>query len=42
MAFSPLTSLQTEVERVGAMTEFLFLGSKVTADGDGSLETRRR
>ena len=42
MAFSPITSGQTEGEKVKAMTDFLFLGSKITVDGDCSHEMRRR
>ena len=42
MASSPITSWQIEGENVEAMTEFLFMGSKITADGDCSLEIRRR
>ena len=34
MAFSPITSWQIEGENVEAVTDFLFLGSKSTADGD--------
>ena len=34
MASSPITSWQIEGGRVEAVTDFLFLGSKVTADGD--------
>ena len=42
MASSPVTSWQTEGEKVGAVTDFLFLGSKITADGDCSHEIRRQ
>ena len=34
MASSPITSRQIEGEKVEAVTDFLFLGSKITADGD--------
>ena len=34
MAFSPITSWQTDGEKVEAVTDFLFLGSKITADSD--------
>ena len=34
----PITSWQTEVGRMEAMTDFIFLGSQVTADGDSSHE----
>ena len=37
-----ITSWQTEGEKVEAVTYFLFLGSKITADGDCSHEIRRR
>ena len=42
MASCPITSWQTERERVEAVTDFLFLGSQITADGDCSHELRRR
>ena len=42
MASGPITAWQTEGEKVEVMTDFLFLGSKVTADGDRSHEIRRR
>ena len=42
MASSPITSWQTEGEKVEAVTNFLFLGSKTTVDGDCSREIRRR
>ena len=39
---SPITSWQTEGEKVEAVTDFLFLGSKIAADGgDCSHEVRR-
>ena len=38
----PITSWQTEGEKVEAMTDFLFLSSKVTVDDDCSHEIRRR
>ena len=34
MASSPLTSCQVEVETVATVADFIFLGSKITADGD--------
>ena len=34
MASSPITSWQTEEEKVEAVTDFIFLGSKITADSD--------
>ena len=42
MASGPITSWQREREKVEAVTDFLFLGSKITADGDCSHEIRRR
>ena len=42
MASGPITSWQIEGGKVEAVTDFLFLGSKITADGDGSHETKRR
>ena len=42
MASCPITSWQIKGERVEAVTDFLFLSSKITADGDCSLEIRRR
>ena len=41
IAFSPITSWQIEEKKVEAMTYFLFLGSKITADGDCSHEIKR-
>ena len=41
MASSPITSWQTEGGKVEAVTDFIFLGSKITVDGDGSLEIKR-
>ena len=40
MASNPITSRQIEEEKVEAVTDFLFLGSKITADGDCSCEIR--
>ena len=42
MASSPITSWQIEGAKVEAVTDFLFLGSKVTVDGDCSHEIRRQ
>ena len=42
MAFDFITSWQIEGEKVEVVTDFLFLGSKVTADGDCSHEIRRQ
>ena len=41
MASGPITSWQIEEGKVEAVTGFLFLGSKITADGDCSHEIRR-
>ena len=41
MASSPVTSWQTEGEKAELVTDFLFLGSKIMADGDCSHEIRR-
>ena len=42
MASCPITSWQIKVEKVEAVTDFLFLGSQTTADGDCSYEIKRR
>ena len=42
MASSPITSRQIEEGNVEAVTDFIFLGSKITADGDCSYEIKRR
>ena len=42
MASGHITSWQIEGEKVKAVTDFLFLGSKITADDDCSHEIRRR
>ena len=42
MASGPITSWQTEGEKVEAVTDFLFLGSEITVDGDCSHEIRIR
>ena len=41
MAFSPITSWQIDEETMETVTEFIFLGSKITADGDCSHEIKR-
>ena len=41
MASSLITSWQIEGENLEVVTDFLFLGSKITADGDYSYEIRR-
>ena len=40
MASGPITSWQLEGEKVEAVTDFLFLGSKITADGNRSHEIK--
>ena len=42
MASGPITAWQTEGEKMEVVTDFLFLGSRITVDGDCSHETRRR
>ena len=42
MASGPITSQQTEGGKVEVVTNFLFLGSKITVDGDCSPEIKRR
>ena len=42
MASGPITSWQIEGEKVEAVTDFFFLGSKIIVDGDCSHEIRRR
>ena len=42
MASSPITSWQIDGETVETMANFIFLGSKITADGDCSHEIKRR
>ena len=41
MASSPITSWQIDGEKMGTVTDFIFLGSKITADGDCSHEIKR-
>ena len=41
MASSPITSLQIDGETVETVADFIFLGSKITADGDYSHEIKR-
>ena len=41
MASSPITSWQIDGERVETVADFIFLGSKITADGDCSHEIKR-
>ena len=42
MASSPITSWQIDGETVETVAGFIFLGSKITADGDCSHEIKRR
>ena len=42
MAFGPITLWQIDGETVKTVTDFIFLDSKVTADGDCSCEIKRR
>ena len=42
MASGHITSWQIDGETVETMTDFIFLGSKITADGDCSHEVKRR
>ena len=42
MAPGPITSWQTDGETMETVTDFIFLGSKITADGDCSHEIKRR
>ena len=41
MASGPITSLQIDGETMEAVTDLIFLGSKITADGDCSHEIKR-
>ena len=41
MASSPVTSWETDGETVETVTDFLFLGSKISADGDCSHEIKK-
>ena len=42
MASGPITSWQIDEETMETVTDFVFLGSKITADGDCSHEIKRR
>ena len=42
MASSPITSCEIDGETVETVSEFIFFGSKITADGDCSHEIKRR
>ena len=41
MASGPITSWQIDGEKAETVTDFIFLGSKITADGDCSHEIKR-
>ena len=41
MAFCPITSWKIDGETMGTVMDFIFLGSKITADGDCSHEIKR-
>ena len=41
MASGPITSWQIDGETMETVTDFIFLGSKITADGDCSQEIKR-
>ena len=41
MASTPIASWQTDAETMETVTDFIFLGSKITADGDCSLNIKR-
>ena len=41
MASNPITSWQTDGETMETVTDFILLGSKITADGDCSHEIKR-
>ena len=42
MASSPITSWQIDGEKIETMADFIFLGSKITADGFCSYDIKRR
>ena len=42
MASGPITSQQIDWGKVETVTDFIFLGSKITADGDGSYEFKKK
>ena len=42
MAFGPITSWEIDGETMETVSDFIFLGSKITADGDCSHEIKRR
>ena len=42
MATGPITSWEIDGEKAETVTDFIFMGSKITADGDCSHENKRR
>ena len=42
MAYGPITSWQIDGETLETLADFIFLGSKITADGDCRHEIKRR
>ena len=42
MASGPITSWEIDGETVATVSDFIFLGSKITADGDSGHEIKRR
>ena len=42
MAFSPITAWQIDAETMETVTDFIFLGSRITVNGDCSHEIKRR
>ena len=42
MAYGPITSWKTDEETMETVTDFLYLDSKITADGDCSHEIKRQ
>ena len=42
MASAPITSWQIDGEKMETMTDFIFLGSKITADGDSSHKIKKK
>ena len=42
MAFGPITSWQIDEEKMETVADFIFLGSKITVDGDCSHEIKTR
>ena len=41
MAYGPITSWQIDGQTMETVTDFIYLGSKITADGDCSYEIKR-